>query len=63
MFTCSLMANIFKIQCIQHKCTHTHARTHAHTYTVEHQGNGTEEKAFKKKKVFKEDLKELTEVE
>ena len=33
-----------------------HACTHAHT----HQGNGTEEKVSKKRKVFKEDLKELT---
>ena len=60
-----------------HKHTHTHtharthARTHAHTHTHTHtpvayqgnQGNETEEKGFKKKKVFKEDLKELTEVE
>ena len=47
--------------------THTHARTHArartHTHTVVYQGNGTEQKAFQKRKVFKEDLKELTEVE
>ena len=28
-----------------------------------YQGNETEEKVFKKRKVFKEDLKELTEVE
>ena len=49
----------------------THARTHAHTHTHTHtpvayqgnQGNETEEKVFKKRKVFKEDLKELTEVE
>ena len=38
-----------------------------HTYTpVAYQGNQdneTEEKVFKKRKVFKEDLKELTEVE
>ena len=57
--------------------THTHSHTHAHTHTRTHthththtpvayqgnQGNETEEKGFKKKKVFKEDLKELTEVE
>ena len=43
-----------------HACTHTN--THAHT-PVAHQGNETEEKVFKKRKVFKEDLKELTEVE
>ena len=35
---------------------HTHTRTHTHT----HQGNGPEEKVSKKRKVFKEDLKELT---
>ena len=51
--------------------THTHTRTHARTHTHTHpavayqgdQGNETEEKVFKKRKVFKEDLKELTEVE
>ena len=37
--------------------------THTHTHTVAYQGNETEEKFFLKKKVFKEDLKELTEVE
>ena len=43
-------------------CTHT--RTHTNTHIpVTYQGNGTEEKGFKKIKVFKEDLKELTEVE
>ena len=39
---------------------------HTHTHTVVYQGsqgNETEEKFFKKRKVFKEDLKELTEVE
>ena len=55
-----------------HECTHvcmhtdvhTCARTHTHTHTpVTHQGNETEEKGFKKRKVFKEDLKELTEVQ
>ena len=40
------------------------ALTHAQTRTpVAYQGNETEEKVFKKRKVFKEDLKELTEVE
>ena len=44
-----------------HSHTHTHTRTHTHTHTpVAYQGNGTEEKVFKKRKVFKEDLKELT---
>ena len=51
--------------------THTHKRTHTHTHTHTHtpvahqgyQGNETEETVFKKRKVFKEDLKELTEVE
>ena len=33
---------------------------HKHTHTL---GNGTEEKVFKKRTVFKEDLKEMTEVE
>ena len=53
---------------------HTHARTqrlaHAHTHTpppppppVAYQGSETEEQVFKKKKGFKEDVKELTEVE
>ena len=47
---------------------HTHARTHTETCTCTHtpvayQGNETEEKVFKKRKIFKEDLKELTEVE
>ena len=48
----------------------THARTHTHTPTLTHtvayqgnQGNETEKKVFKKRKVFKECLKELTEVE
>ena len=52
-----------------HARTRTHAHTHTHTHThtpVAHQGyqgNETEEKVFKKRKVFKEDLKELTKVE
>ena len=36
-----------------------YTHTHTHTHTVIHQGNGTEEKVFKKRTVFKEDLKEL----
>ena len=40
---------VFKIQC-------THTYTHTHTLS---QGNGTEEQVFEKRKVFKEDLKEL----
>ena len=42
--------------------THTHTPHNTHTYTqrVVNQGNGTEENAFKKRKVFK-DLKEMTE--
>ena len=41
-----------------------HTLTHTHTHTpVAYQGNETEEKVFKKRKVFREDLKELTEVE
>ena len=39
--------------------TLSHTQTHSRIY----QGNGTEEKGFKKRKAFKEDLKELTEVE
>ena len=47
-----------------HARAHTHTHTHTHTYTqAAYWGNGTEEKAFKKRKVFKEDVKELTEVE
>ena len=50
-----------------HTHTHTQTRTHTHTHTPVayqgYQGNETEEKFFKKRKVFKEDLKELTEVE
>ena len=42
---------------------HTHARAHTHVAYQGNQGNETEEKVFKKGKVFKEDLKELTEVE
>ena len=33
------------------------------THTVVYQGNGSEEKVFKKRKVFKENLKELAEVD
>ena len=40
-----------------------HAHMHRHTHTVKYQGNGHEEKVFQKRMVFKEDLKELTEVE
>ena len=40
-----------------HTHTHTHIHTHTHTHTaVAYQGNETEEKVFKKRKVFKEDL-------
>ena len=49
-----------------HTYTHTQMHTHTHTHTVTYQGNQgnkTEEKVFKKRKVFKEDLKELTKVE
>ena len=46
-------------------CTHAHTHKHKHTPVVYqgNQGNETEEKVFKKRKVFKEHLKELTEVE
>ena len=52
--------------------THTHTRTHTqsrtcvrtHTHTpVTYQGSETKGKVSKKIKVFKEDLKELTDVE
>ena len=52
-----------------HARENTHARTHARTHTHTpvayqgNQGNETEKKVFKKRQVFKEDLKELTEVE
>ena len=36
-------------------CTHTRTHTHTHTHTHVSQGNGTEEKVFEKRKVFKED--------
>ena len=45
-----------------HRLARTRARTHTHT-PVAYQGNETEEKVFKKRKVFKEDIKELTEAE
>ena len=76
--TRSLQIHIVKIQHIQHEHTHTHTRTHTHSHTcacththththahtpIAYQGNETEENVFKKRKVFKEDLKELTEVE
>ena len=60
------------VQAHMHACTHmhahttrTHTRTHTHTHThrVIYKGNGSEEKFFEKRKVFKKDLKELTEVE
>ena len=47
-----------------HRLTHTRAHAHMHTHTpVAFQDNETGEKVFRKRKVFKEDLKELTEVE
>ena len=62
-----------------HSHAHTHTRTRTHTQRLAHararapthtpvayqgnQDNKTEGKVFKKRKVFKEDLKELTEVE
>ena len=51
-----------------HTCIHTHrlAHTHTHTHThtpVAYMGNEIQEKVFRKIMVFKEDLKELTEVE
>ena len=46
-----------------HTRMHRHARTHARTHRLVCQGDGTEEKVFKQRTVFKADLKELTEVE
>ena len=47
-------------------CARSHSRTHAHTHTHTtrnlSQGNETEEKVFERRKVFKEDWKELIEV-
>ena len=42
-----------------HTHIHTHTNTHTHTQTLISQGNGTEGKFFQKRKVFKEDFKEL----
>ena len=48
---------------IQHEHTDpTSPPPHTHTSCIYH-GSGTEEKVFKKRKLFKEDLKEFTEVE
>ena len=44
-----------------HSLTHTHTHTHLDTYTQAHQGSGTEEEVLEKRKVFKDDLKELME--
>ena len=45
-----------------HTHTHTHKCTHTHiiTYTQAPQGSGSEEKSWEKRKIFKEDSKELT---
>ena len=43
--------------------THTCMHARVHICTAAYQGNGTEEKVFENRKVFKEDLKELTEVD
>ena len=52
-------------QRLAHARARARARTHTHTPVAYqgNQGNETEEKFFKKRKVFKEDLKELTEAE
>ena len=42
---------------------HARTLTHSHTHRVVYQGNGTEENGFEKRKVGKEDSKELTEAE
>ena len=48
-----------------HARTHTHTHTHTHTSRIAGQSGQWDwrEKVFKKRKVFKEDLKELAEVE
>ena len=48
-----------------HTHTHTHARARARAPVAYqgNQGNETEEKVIKKRRIFKEDLKELTQVE
>ena len=67
MHTITQTQNHTRTHARAHTHTHTHTHTHKHTHTpVAYQGNQdteTEEKVFKKRKVFKEDLKELTEVE
>ena len=58
--------NAYNMNAQTRTCTHAHnAHTQTHTAVAyqSNQGNETEEKVFKKRKVFKEDLKELTEVE
>ena len=68
--------NAYNMNAHTHTRTHTHrpaharkrahARTHSHTHThtpVAYQGNKAEETVFKKRKVFKDDLRELTAVE
>ena len=56
----------YSVACIRihtRACTDTHARTHARTHRLVCQGDGTEEKVFKQRMVFKADLKELTQAE
>ena len=43
-----------------HRLVHTHTHTHTHQLHSRAIRAETEEKFFKKRKVFKEDLKELT---
>ena len=47
------------------ECAHTHTHTHTHMHLPSHtqasQGSGTEGEVLEKRKVFKEDVKELIE--
>ena len=48
--------NVSSMNAHTHARTHTDLNTHTHTHTpVAYQGNETEEKVFKKRKVLKED--------
>ena len=60
--------NAYNMNAHTHARTHTDSHTHTHTHTHQSHIRATramrlKKKVFKKRKVFKEDLKELTEVE
>ena len=61
----ALSAYKFNTQRHRHRHTDTDTQTHRHTDTPldtqAPKGSGTEEKDFERRKVFREDLKELTE--